>query len=136
MELFSVEGTELENNKEYPGVLAESPTIFKKPYDFHSAESFLRTLKNPLEESQGIPKESSRILRILGISPPALLETSHKVFGVSSPSIGRKNAITRARILTNLDFIKELFLGRGKIEPRHDSSEIIKFWEFEPRWFL
>ena len=31
-------------------------------------------------------------------------------------------------ILKNLLFINELFFGRGKIEARRDSSEILNFW--------
>ena len=38
----------------------------------------------------------------------------------------------RVNILRSLELIKELFIVRGKIELRCDSSELLNFREFEP----
>ena len=40
----------------------------------------------------------------------------------------------RVNILRSLELIKELFIVRGKIELRRDSSELLNFREFEPRF--
>ena len=66
-------------NRENPKDLNRIPQNPENPVIFPH-----QILNNP-QQSQGILSESLRVLRILGISSPILMETSYKVFEVSSP---------------------------------------------------